>query len=148
MKMTWKNWMVVVAVGLILLVAVACRRQAADSQLIVEIPSGFNGNFQLEMGVNDAPPLMKQGDAYVVVVPKSGKVSTSTLLADPKASFQNASDGGVWGYAQSVFTTGDGIPVSGKIEFFVGTKTDYEADENKKKNHSEEFEIPSELSGV
>jgi hypothetical protein len=47
----------------------------------------------------------------------------------------------VWGYSHSVFNTGDGIPIGGKIEFFVGTKQDYEAEQGKK-NHSEGFSPP------
>jgi hypothetical protein len=41
----------------------------------------------------------------------------------------------VWGFSESAFTTGDGISVGGKIEFFVGTRKEYEAEESKK-NHS------------
>ena len=52
-------------------------------------------------------------------------------------------DGGVWGYSHSVFATGDGIPVGAKIEFFVGTRKDYEAEQGKK-NHSGGFSVPLE----
>jgi hypothetical protein len=90
------------------------------------------------MGVKGAPPLEKQGDTYVVAVPRSGKVITSTLLTNSQPSFRNSSDGAVWGYSHSVFNTGDGIPIGGKIEFFVGTRQDYEAEQGKK-NHSEGF---------
>ena len=62
-------------------------------------------------------------------------MTTSTLLTHSRPTFKNSSDGGVWGYAHSVFTTGDGIPIGGKIEFFVGTRKEYDAEENKK-NHS------------
>jgi hypothetical protein len=87
------------------------------------------------MGNRDAAPLSKQGEAYVVTVARSGKLATSTILQKPKVEFRNATDGSIWGYSQSVFTTGDGIAVGGKIEFFVGTRKDYDAEENKK-NHS------------
>ena len=74
----------------------------------------------------------------MVTVPKSGKVITSTLLTNSEPTFQNSSEGAVWGYSHSVFTTGDGIPVGGKIEFFVGTRKEYEAEQGKK-NHSGGF---------
>jgi hypothetical protein len=117
------------------MIAVGCSKTPAASQVVVEIPSGFSGDFLLEMGVKDAPALEKQGEAFMVSVPKSGKVSTSTLLVNPKVTFKNGSDGGVWGYSHAVFTTGDGIPVGGKIEFFVGSRKDYDAEEQKK-HHS------------
>ena len=52
-----------------------------------------------------------------------------------------SSDGAVWGYSHSVFTTGDGIPVGGKIEFFVGTRKEYDAEQGKK-NHSRDLAVP------
>jgi hypothetical protein len=132
-KSSGKTWgLVLVAVFLSL--ACACSRKPAPA-IVVEIPAGFTGDFMLEMGVKDAPPLEKQGDAYVVTVPKSGKVETSTLLTNSTPVFKNATDGAVWGYAHSVFTTGDGIATGGKIEFFVGTRKEYDAEQGKK-NHS------------
>jgi hypothetical protein len=115
--------------------ASACSKHSSEPALVVEIPSGFSGNFLLEMGVKDAPPLDQQGDAYVVTVPKSGKMTTSTLLTNARPIFKNSGDGGIWGYSHSVFTTGDGIATGGKIEFFVGTRREYDAQESKK-NHS------------
>ena len=132
--MNWKApviWMF----AFLLVTAGACSRRGAGSRVIVEIPAGFSGNFVLEMGVKDAAPLAKQGDSYVVDVPTGGKVVTSTFLDKPEVVFKNASDGKVWGYSQNVFTTGDGISIGGKIEFFVGTQKDFEA-EQKKKNKS------------
>ena len=127
--------------SIFLVVAVACSKKGPAQKVVVEIPSGFNGDFLLEMGVRGAPPLVKQDDTYVVAVPRSGKAITSTLLTDSQPSFRNSSDGAVWGYSHSVFNTGDGIPIGGKIEFFVGTKKDYEA-ERGKRNHSEGFSQP------
>lgn len=118
-----------------LMAGLACTKHDPTPQLVVEIPAGFSGNFVLEMGNRNAAPLSKQGDAYFVSVPRNGKLATSTILQKPKVEFRNATDGSVWGYSQSVFTTGDGIAVGGKIEFFVGTRKDYDAEENKK-NHS------------
>jgi len=133
--------------GMVLLCAVAllcgsaCARKPKPVRLTVNIPSGFTGNFLLEMGVKDAPPLEKQGEIYVVTVPQTGKVVTSTLLSAPRVTFKNGSDGAVWGFSQSGFTTGDGILVGGKIQFFVGTRKEYDAEE-KRKNHSEGFPAP------
>jgi hypothetical protein len=75
----------------------ACSKNRAASQVIVEIPSGFTGNFLLEMGVRDALPLEKRGEAYVLPVPRNGKVITSTLLTNSRPSFQNSSEGAVCG---------------------------------------------------
>jgi hypothetical protein len=86
----------------------------------------------LDMGVRGASPLQKEGEAFVVTVPRNGKVETSTLLEKPNVTFKNSADGRIWGYSQSVFTTGDGISIGGKIEFFVGTQKEFEAEQNKK----------------
>ena len=111
---------------------VACSKRSSGPQLIVEIPAGFSGNFIMEMGVKGATPLQQTRDTYLAVVPARGKLLTSTFLEKPKVTFKNAGQGTIWGYSQSVFTTGDGIPVSGKIEFFVGTEKDFEAEQQKK----------------
>jgi hypothetical protein len=140
-----KTWSVVLG-AVFLSIACACSRKIAPT-IVVEIPGGFTGDFLLEMGVKGAPPLQKQGDSYVVIVPKSGKIITSTLLTNSTPVFKNASDGAVWGYAHSVFTTGDGIATGGKIEFFVGTRKEYDAEQNKKK-HSGGASIPLELNLV
>ncbi len=138
---SWRR-RVIFCVALGLMAAIACTKHPSESA-VVEIPSGFSGSFQLEMGVKNAPPLLQQGDSYVITVPRSGTLSTSTLLENPKAVFQNSAAGHVWGYSHQVFTTGDGIPIGGKIEFFVGSKKDYEAEE-KKKDHSGGFPTPGE----
>jgi len=130
-----------------LVLASACTKRASGPTLVVEIPAGFSGNFLLEMGVKDAPPLEKQGEAYAVTVPRTGKIVTSTLLWQPRVTFKNATDGAVWGYSQSTFKTGDGIPVGGKIEFFVGTRKEYEAEESKK-NHSGGFATSGDLAAA
>jgi len=76
--MNRKIWLAVIC-AVLLIAASACSKHVSAPQVIVEIPSGFNGDFRLEMGVKDAPPLEKRGDAYVVPVPRNGKVVTSTL---------------------------------------------------------------------
>jgi hypothetical protein len=129
--------------AIFLIASSACSKNRAAPQVIVEIPSGFTGNFLLEMGVRDALPLEKRGEAYVLPVPRNGKVITSTLLTNSRPSFQNSSEGAVWGYSHSVFTTGDGIPVGAKIEFFVGTRNEYEAEQGRKK-HSGGLLAPAE----
>ena len=123
------------AACLLSLVTLACSKRSSDPQFLIEIPPGFSGNFVLEMGIRNAPPLEKRGNAYVVPVPQNGKLVTSTLFDKPAVSFQNAGVGSVWGYSQSTFTTGDGISVGGRIEFFVGSRKEYEAEQGKK-NHS------------
>ena len=82
-----------------LLAAGACTKQNSAPKIIVEIPSGFTGDFLLEMGVKDAPPLEKRGEAFVLSVPRSGKISTSTLLTNARPTFHNSSEGAVWGYS-------------------------------------------------
>lgn len=146
--MNLKLWSTVIC-ATFLIVASACSNNRSAPRVIVQIPSGFTGNFILEMGVKDAPPLEKRGEAYVLPVPRNGKVVTSTLLTDSKPSFNNSSEGTVWGYSHSVFTTGDGIPVGAKIEFFVGTQKDFEAEQGRKK-HSGGLMAPNEsmMSGM
>jgi len=135
--MIWR----VVSVGVfaaLITVTVACSKRVPQTQLEVEIPQGFTGNFVLDMGVHDAPPLPKQGTAYVISVPLNGKAQTSSIFNNPRVTFNHGNDVHVWGFSQRVFTTGDGISIGGKIEFFVGTQKDFEA-EQKKKNKSGGF---------
>lgn len=114
------------------MVLLACSKQAPRPELLIEIPAGFSGNFVLEMGVHGAPPLGREGQLYKAVVQRSGKVETSTSLENPLVKYKNDSGSGIWGFSQSRFTTGDGISVGGKIEFFVGTQKQFEAEQNKK----------------
>ena len=118
--------------AVVLTITVACTKKSASDQVIVEIPSGFSGNFVLDMGVRNAAALPKEGNSYVLEVPPNGKAETSTLLKNAHLVFRNSTDGQVWGLSQRVFTTGDGISVGGKIEFFVGTQKDFDAEQQKK----------------
>ncbi len=137
-----------ILVGTILLVVgSACSKKSSREEIVITIPPGFNGNFVLEMGVKNAPELNKDGNEYTVSVPKDGRVLTSTLLSNPQVSFKNESDGAVWGYSHLGYSTGDGIAVGGKIEFFVGTKKDFDAQENKK-HHSGDFLGSETLTAV
>lgn len=146
--MTSRNGACSRAWALVMVLAVgalcACTKKGSQSHVVVEIPAGFSGNFQLEMGVRNSPPLPMDGNSYFIVVPRDGKLTTSTFLEKPKVTFKNGSEGSVWGYSQTVFTTGDGISVGGTIEFFVGTKTQYDAEQNKK-NHSGTSAAPIDL---
>jgi hypothetical protein len=137
MNRTTKRNIGILAICIVfLMIASACSsKKSSAPELVVEIPSGYSGNFSLQMGVKDAPPLAKQGNSYLLTVSKSGTVATSTLLPASHPVFKNSSSGEVWGYSHRMFATGDGIPVGGRIEFFVGTKNDYDAEQNKK-NHS------------
>jgi hypothetical protein len=118
--------------SVVLAITVACTKKSAANPVIVEIPAGFSGNFVLEMGVRDAAPLARQGDAYVLAVPRNGRAQTSTLLNNARVTCKNSSDGQVWGFSQRVFSTGDGISIGGRIEFFVGTQKDFDAEQQKK----------------
>ena|SRR5689334_4444688 len=118
---------------------VGCSKKSSPDNVVVEIPAGFTGNFVLDMGVRDAAPLARQGSAYVVAVPPGGKAQTSTLLHHPQVTFRNSSDGQVWGFSERMFTTGDGISTGGKIEFFVGTQKDYDAEQQKNNKSDETF---------
>jgi len=133
--------------ALFLMASAACSKKASGEEVVINIPLSFSGNFVLEMGVKNAPELAKEGAGYLVTIPKDGKLTTSTLLSNPQVSFQNSSDGAVWGYSHSVYSTGDGIAVGGRIEFFVGTKKDFDAQENKK-NHSGDFAESKTLTAV
>ncbi len=62
--------------------------------------------------------------------------------------FKNASQGKRWGYSQRMFTTGDGISVGGKIEFFVGTQKEFEAEQNKKNTSGGSFKREWESFGA
>ena len=138
----------IAACAIVLMAAAACSRHRSEAQLVIEVPADFRGNFALEMGVKDAAPLKRQGDSYVVVVSRGGRVTTSTYLDKPKVAFKNAGDGSIWGYSQSVFSTGDGITIGGKIEFFVGTQKEYEAEQGKKKHSGRATAIEFNQSGA
>jgi hypothetical protein len=92
--MNRRIWSTVIS-AVFLIASSACSKNRAAPQVIVEIPSGFTGDFLLEMGVRDALPLEKRGEAYVLPVPRNGKVITSTLLTNSRPSFQNSSEGKV-----------------------------------------------------
>ena len=126
--------------AVVLTITLGCTKKSASDEVTVEIPEGFSGNFVLDMGVRNAAPLPKTGNSYVLEVPRSGKVETSTLLKNANLVFKTSAGGQVWGVSQRVFTTGDGISVSGRIEFFVGTQKEFEAEQQKKKKSGGVFQ--------
>jgi len=133
---------------LLLLAVVTCTRHVSGPTLVIEIPADFSGNFVLNMGVHQAPPLQKNEDAYVVTVPHNGRIETSTLLEHPKVVFKNGTINGIWGYSESVFATGDGISTGGKVQFFVGTEKDFEAEQNKRNKSGAFPGLESAISGA
>jgi hypothetical protein len=131
--------------AILLSISIACSRKPVSENVIVEIPAGFSGNFVLDTGVRGSAPLEQQGDAYVVSVPTNGKAQTSTLLHNPHVTFKNSSSGQVWGFSQKVFTTGDGIAIGGRIEFFVGTQKEFDAEQQKKNKSDGIFNIEASV---
>jgi len=120
----------VLALSLALLIlAVGCEK-GRITEIIIKLPDGFSGQVQIQMGVVGAPNLPTSGQAYVVSLPSDGHLQTSTILENNlPARFENSRSGSVWGYATSISKTGDGIPVGGSLDFFVGTKEQYEIQE-------------------
>jgi hypothetical protein len=115
--------------------AVACSR-TAHATLIIEVPTGYSGPVDVELGVTGAPALQKEGDEYIVPVPATGHVSTSTILLDTTPEFKNVGHDRVWGYESSILKAGDGIPVGGNIDFFIGTKEQYQIELTKRHKSS------------
>jgi hypothetical protein len=69
-------------------------------------------------------------------VPPDGRISTSTSLSEEKPDFKNVPGDRVWGYTSLILRTGDGIPVGGSIEFFIGTREQYQMEVTRKhKSH-------------
>jgi hypothetical protein len=114
-----------------LLLTTACSRATHD-QIVINVPPNFSGQVHIEMGVPDAPALQRNGRNYEIAVPPDGKFVTSTILVGVQGKISNVDGGHVWGYNPSVSKTGDGVPVGSTIEFFVGTKEQYESAEAKK----------------
>jgi hypothetical protein len=119
------------AVAVLLISLLGCSKSTHD-QIVMSVPPNFTGQVQIEMGVPGAPALHRDGHTYRVSIPPDGKVATSTMLADPEVKFENIESARVWGYSPSVSRTGDGFVVHSRIEFFVGTKEEYEQSEARK----------------
>ena len=131
----------VLALSLALVIlAVGCEKRRI-TEIVIKLPDGFSGQVQIQMGVVGAPKLTTSGQAYVVSLPSDGHLQTSTIIEDNlPVRFENSRSGSVWGYATSTSKTGDGIPVGGSIDFFAGTKEQYETQEAHK--HKSEFQRP------
>lgn len=76
-------------------------------------------------------------------VPRNGKVITSTLLTTPGHHSRIPATVLCGAIRIRFFATDDGIPVGAKIEFFVGTRNEYEAEQGRKK-HSGGLLAPAE----
>jgi hypothetical protein len=131
--------------ALLILLTTACSKRQA-SQLVIELPENFSGIVQVQLGVRGAPELNREGNGYRITVPPDGKVLTSTMVPEIQPTFVRANSDRVWGYSRSVSKTGDGYPVGGVIEFFVGTKEQYETFEaNKHKSGLDRFFRPRNM---
>jgi hypothetical protein len=115
----------------------SCERHARADEVLIDLPSGFTGEVRIGMGVRGAPALRLEGRSYIVTLPSDGHFETSTILVDVRPRFRDADSGRIWGYAPAVWKTGDGIPIGGNIEFFVGTRQQYETQEARK--HKSQF---------
>jgi hypothetical protein len=114
----------------------ACSSKSQDDEVVLAIPAGFSGQVQVLTGVGGTPPLSRKGGAFLLKIPADGKISTSTILTgSPKV--RNSDTSQVWGFTSSIDKTGDGLVVGGDIEFFVGTKEQYDAYEAKKPKSQE-----------
>lgn len=131
------KWRLLVLGSTILAVCfvIACSR-TAHAELVIEVPANYNGPVTVQMGVSGAPALRREGDALVISVPSTGRLSTSTTLPEVTPEFKNVDRDRIWGYENSVLRTGDGIPVVGSIDFFVGTKEQYQVELTKKHKSS------------
>jgi hypothetical protein len=120
----------VVLVGWICLMSVGCKNPS--TQIVVQVPADFSGQVHIEMGVPGAPGLPREGRNYRVSIPPDGKVATSTIVGDAAAIFENVPTRNVWGYSRMMIRTQDRLPVGGNIDFFIGTKEQFESAEAKK----------------
>ena len=140
--MNRRIWSTVIS-AIFLIASSACSKNRAAPQVIVEIPSGFTGNFLLEMGVRDALPLENRGEAYVLLRAQEREghhVDSADQLPAIIPEFQRRCCVGLFAFG---FYHGRRIPVGAKIEFFVGTRNEYEAEQGRKK-HSGGLLTPAE----
>jgi hypothetical protein len=130
------------ALILSLLITMACTKKA-QSPILVNVPTGFTGQVHLELGELNAPALPSEQGCYVVTLPPDGIVRTSSVIDGAVLKFQNLQPGKVWGYTAHFEHAGDGIPLGGDIQFFVGTAEQYKTAEAKK-HHSRRLAPSSE----
>jgi len=122
----------VLLLGLLL----SCWKAPVHEQLVIEVPPDYSGPVEVQLGVAGAPALPKRGDSYVIALPPDGHVSTSTSLSEIQPIFKDLPGNRLWGFSSLILRSGDGIPVGGHIEFFVGTNEQYQIEvSHKHKSH-------------
>lgn len=126
----------VARIGMVVVMAWLCFAEAGCSrkpgQIVVQVPAGFSGQVHIEMGVPGTPALARDGRNYRVLIPPDGKVETSTIVEDAGARFEDVDPRHVWGYSRMMVRTLDRLPVGGSVDFFIGTKEQFESAEAKK----------------
>jgi hypothetical protein len=139
------RWILILLIALGCLVS-ACSKKLPDDAVSFAVPPGFSGQVQVQLGVLGSPPLQREQGTYVLHIPADGKIATSTVLSgSPK--FTVAGTGEIWGYTTSIYRTGDGLPVGGSLEFFVGTKEQFDAYEARKPKSQEIPDHPANRFG-
>jgi hypothetical protein len=126
-----RTYLLGAAIGLLVLLSAGCSKPA-QNKIVFEVPPHFNGQVLVQMGIPGAPEMEHQGNIYRIKIPPDGKATTSTVIVGALPEFANTGAGQVWGFNPSVAKTGDGITVGATVEFFVGTKEQYESAEAKK----------------
>src|SRR5271154_6836055 len=117
------------------MLSIGCSKKD-QTEIVINLPANFSGEVHIEMGVPGAPALKRIGKNYEITIPPDGKAATSTIIAGAAPRFGKVSSNRVWGYSPSLSKTGDGVPVGATIEFFVGTKEQYQSSEAKKHKSS------------
>jgi len=44
----------------------ACSRSSPHDELVIQVPAGYSGSVQIQLGVAGAPPLPKSGERYIL----------------------------------------------------------------------------------
>ncbi len=142
--MNLRKWWLLVAVS-VTMFALYCNKQSSGAAVEIRVPSGFTGQIEVQFGTDGALALAREGNTYIIQVPENGKIVTSTVL-DTEPHYK-ISGGQVWGYMCSIYKTGDGLAVGGRIQMFIGTKEQYETFEANKRKSNIPM-IPQEHSNV
>ncbi len=139
----------VVAVLMVLGLLLSCWKAPVHDQVVIDVPSGYSGPVEVHLGVSGAPALPKRDGAYLITVPPDGRVSTSTSISEVQPVFKDLPGNRVWGYNCLILRSGDGIPVGGNIEFFVGTNEQYQIEVSRKhKSHVIDFHAGELLASL
>lgn len=138
-----------VGVLMVLGLLLSCWRAPVHDQLVIDVSSGYSGPVEVRLGISGAPALPKRDGAYLVTVPADGRVSTSTSISEVQPVFKDLPGDRVWGYNCLILRSGDGIPVGGSIEFFVGTNEQYQIEVSRKhKSHVIDFHAGELLASL